>query len=789
VVASEEARFHGLRVAAAEAPEIVVTDEGTVRAGRIRRRASAGRGFFPRSWAQLLGVAFQGETKKARVELSPLRHDPATGTTVLAKRLLVRLEFEGVQRGERALGGSRGRRPPPAPVVRTSGLVAELVTKEAGLQAVRFEDVLAGRRGVPTSSLRLSYQGRDVAYHLEPPSALFAQGSVLYFVGEGPEGNPWGDPVYRLETGRAGARMALVNGAPGGPATLEYLDLKAWEQNRYYQAGLLEAPDLWQWDLLVSPVTKSYPFTLDQLSPSSTAAHLAVWLQGASDFEADPDHHLRLSINGIPVGEASWDGKTEKVIEAEVLPGILQEGANTLSVENAGDTPAAYSMAFLNRFTLRYPRRLVAENGRIHGSFGESGAAEVAGIAAPAFVIDTQEAPKWVTALLPTAGGVSFRAEAGRSYRVASSSAVRTPEVRKPRASRLRSTFNRADFVLIAPEEFLAAARPLVDLRRSQGLAVKAVSVEEVYQEFGYGESRPAAVKGFLEYAYQSWQRPSPRYVLLLGDGSYDPKDYLRTGVRDRIPPYVVKTSYLWTASDPAYGAVNGEDLLPDVAVGRLSAGTLAEARVLVEKIVAFETGGRSLDGKAVLVADNADQGGRFEADADEIAAGVLGEREVEKVYLRDLGGGTRATIVAAFDGGPGLVSYVGHGATAVWASENVFNNTDVTSLSPQGQQPLLLTLNCLNGFFHFPPLDSLAEALVKAEGKGAVAAFSPSGLSLNDAAHVYHKALLQEIESGRHPRLGDAILAAQSTYADSGAFPELLSIYHLLGDPALKIR
>jgi len=36
---------------------------------------------------------------------------------------------------------------------------------------------------------------------------------------------------------------------------------------------------------------------------------------------------------------------------------------------------------------------------------------------------------------------------------------------------------------------------------------------------------------------------------------------------------------------------------------------------------------------------------------------------------------------------------------------------------------------------------------------------------------------------------LGDAVLAGQAAYAETGAFPELLSIYHLLGDPALKLR
>jgi hypothetical protein len=66
---------------------------------------------------------------------------------------------------------------------------------------------------------------------------------------------------------------------------------------------------------------------------------------------------------------------------------------------------------------------------------------------------------------------------------------------------------------------------------------------------------------------------------------------------------------------------------------------------------------------------------------------------------------------------------------------------------------------------------------------------FSPSGLSLNEPAHRFHTALLAELVGGRHARLGDAVLASQAVYAESGALPELLRIYHLLGDPALKIR
>jgi hypothetical protein len=99
------------------------------------------------------------------------------------------------------------------------------------------------------------------------------------------------------------------------------------------------------------------------------------------------------------------------------------------------------------------------------------------------------------------------------------------------------------------------------------------------------------------------------------------------------------------------------------------------------------------------------------------------------------------------------------------------------------------MTMNCLNGYFHGPTLNSLAEELVKAQGKGAVGAFAPSGLSVHESAHLYQKALVSELTSGRHQRLGDAILAAQAAYADTGAFPEVLSIYQLLGDPALRVH
>jgi hypothetical protein len=385
---------------------------------------------------------------------------------------------------------------------------------------------------------------------------------------------------------------------------------------------------------------------------------------------------------------------------------------------------------------------------------------------------------------------LSLGIEAGHRYLAVSPQALLAPGIRWPSSSDLRSTENQADYLLVTPREFLAAATPLLQLRQQQGLRARAVALEEIFDLFGHGERSAEAIRDFLAYAYHRWSSPSPRYVLLLGDATYDPKDYAGGGAKDRIPAFMFKSSYLWTATDPAFAAVNGDDDLPDIAVGRLSASSLAEAESLVQKLVAFEASGFDLSGPAVLVADNADQAGNFEQNADEIAAGLLAGHATEKIYLSQLGSDpTRSAILAAFDRGASLMSYIGHGGTAVWASENVLNSWDAAKLASQPQQPLLFTMNCLNGYFLPPLVDSLSEALVKAEGKGAIAAFSPSGLSLDDAAHLYHKALLAELLSGRHARLGDAILAAQSDYAATGAFPELLRIYNLLGDPALSLR
>src|SRR6185295_18998573 len=127
---------------------------------------------------------------------------------------------------------------------------------------------------------------------------------------------------------------------------------------------------------------------------------------------------------------------------------------------------------------------------------------------------------------------------------------------------------NGADMLIITHQDFRQAVEPLASLRRSQGLSVAVVDVEDVYDEFSFGAHTPAAIKSFLTTVVGSWSR-MPQYLLLVGDSSWDPRNYMNQGENDFVPTKLVDTQGMEMGSDDWLADFNKVGLA-NLAVGRL---------------------------------------------------------------------------------------------------------------------------------------------------------------------------------------------------------------------------
>jgi hypothetical protein len=180
-----------------------------------------------------------------------------------------------------------------------------------------------------------------------------------------------------------------------------------------------------------------------------------------------------------------------------------------------------------------------------------------------------------------------------------------------------------ADYVIVAPEAFLPALQPLVDLRTAQGLRVLVAPTESIYDEFTGGRHSAVAIQRFARYAYQNW---STRFLVLFGDGTIDPQGFSTRSGFDWVPvipipgPVAVTEGYEIVPSDAVYGCITGNcdpyygSIIPELMIGRLPVNSLAQAQAVVAKLVAYEnlSGDQSWRRHVLLSCDDAFSGDTF---------------------------------------------------------------------------------------------------------------------------------------------------------------------------------
>jgi hypothetical protein len=676
---------------------------------------------------------------------------------------------------------------------------AKIYVEEEGIYHLTYSalrEVGLDLKGVEPAMAQLTNRGQAV------PIRIVGEGDdpAIEFYGTANESIYSLANVYWLTVGQAGGKSMEERPVSSGEAASGSSSFEATlhrEENLLYWSKAPPGADRWYWQSLLAPASATFTFTLHQLADSDGILRVAL-LGGTSD-PVEPDHHILIRLNDHPVADATWDGQETYLVEA--VTSHLLEGENVLVLEAPDDSGAKADVALLDWYEIGYQRRFVAEDDQLQFE-GEVGAYRIAGFGRPEVslfdITDPANAVRlsgYAVEPESDAYAISFSDEVAgqRRYLAVGSMAVKEPTRIVPADhADLRGADNQADYIVITHPDFRESLKPLIVWRRSKGLEVKVVTIEEVYDEFSYGLADPTAIRDFLHYAHQHWAAPVPRYVLLVGDASYDYRDNLKAPNKNLLPTYLVQTHFVGETASDNWFVDFDDDSLPEMAIGRLPVKSVAEARIVVDKIVGYERNPTPGEWRrrVLFVAD--DDQPDFEATSDDlIESNLPPDYQATRVYLSDYAEPEESTarIIAEFNQGAAIVNYVGHAALDVWAKEGVFSSADIAALRNGSKLPFVVTMTCLDGYFHHPQADCLAEELLLAEGKGALAAFAPTSELLPAEQDALVKALFEILFASDAPTLGEAVMRAKRSLPDGGrGYEDLIETYTLLGDPALRL-
>jgi hypothetical protein len=337
--------------------------------------------------------------------------------------------------------------------------------------------------------------------------------------------------------------------------------------------------------------------------------------------------------------------------------------------------------------------------------------------------------------------------------------------------------------VIISYKDFLTQANAWADYRRGQGISVEVVNVDDIYDEFNFGTLSARSLRDFLDYARQNWITP-PQYVLLLGDGSNDPRNYQGLGSFDLVPVPIVGTIFGETGSDDAIVDFN-DDGLAEMAIGRIPARTADVVTNALGKVQSFEQPAMQTLSRGNLFAYDTNVGYDFNAISHNLASQLPVGTSTTFFYRGDAG--STDALIAAINTGPYMVNWTGHGATGVWGnSPYILQNSNVPQLTNANSLSIFTSLSCLNGYFLNPNGDSIGELLLKSTAGGAVAVWASSGETTADIQEQMGGRFFNQIGQGDIKRLGDLIVDAKTQVV--GGTDVRLS-WVLLGDPMLKVR
>jgi uncharacterized repeat protein (TIGR01451 family) len=654
------------------------------------------------------------------------------------------------------------------------------------------------------AGLRSNANVRSLALYAEgveqPMMIVGAKGGQLgpddaiQFYGTGIDTPFSGTRVYWLVDGwRPGTRILSMPAASSEtPNAASFPFTVLLQQRTTYFAALLNGDNNDNFfGAIVTTTPVNQTLTVAHLDPGpALATSLTVTLQGVTQGQA---HRVDVSLNGIPLGEMDFMGQANTTSTFPVTSGTVRNGSNTVTLTALGGD---YDVSLVQSIELNYPHTYTADSDWLRATAQAGETIRIDGFTQPTVkVFDVTDPARIVQLIAPvTSDGSSFgvtievdgAAGSQRTLLALAGDQISAPDALDYHAaSRLGEDTAGANYVVITHPDFLSSVTPLVKLHESEGETVQVVTTDQIYDAYDFGERSPFALRDFLQFAATKW-RVRPRAVLLVGDASFDPRNYLGFGDFDFVPTRMIETAAFKTASDDWFTDFN-QSGFATIPTGRLPVRTPAEAALVVSKIVNYESNASagSWQNHAVVIGDqNIDA--NFTSESNAAAAVLPPSLDVTKI-LADGQDPTavRQQILSALNNGALLVNYTGHGSEEQWSFADIFDDSMANGLANGNQLPMYLLMDCLNGFFHDVYATSLSTSLMLAPNGGAVAVWASSGFTDAPPQATMDQAFLSAWAANPRLPVGSAILAAKAGITDA----DVRRTWILFGDPEMRLQ
>lgn len=709
---------------------------------------------------------------------------------------------------------------------------------------------------VDPNTIEMMYRGQAVAYQLvndNGDSNFDAQEKIRFygwaFDGSRLERQFLTENVYWLWAGGSPTRIADVGGASGDPLAESFRESITREPDIAFTHVWTDQwddapnePDAWIWERVAVVETApdwpriervheiTLPAPLDSGSPAKVTVELL-------SREARNDHDVFIYMNGDEslTARRQWTGARSVNVELVVPAGELLEGVNEVHIVyqtpvTAATSSGAQALYYMNRITVDYDRRFeTGEQQLIFDGAGGPSRYQIAGFAngSQANVLVWELSDR----LQPRAirpGDITVSGSGPYSYAFGSNAAgaqfiaTHTANTRQPLSIEKYvgpdlDPAQGASWLVISHANFMAQAQTLAAHRRQPifgGYSTHIVDVHHIINQYGYGLPIPDAIRRYLQHALAEWP-VAPQHLLLMGDGHINPRQIPCNEGNTQCSHWSTEpeTNYVLTdivfgdryvginASDYSYSLLVGDDLIPDITVGRLPVQSPTEARNIINKIIHFETV-RLEEGawqKGVLfIADDDDSAGQFcnenqvvadQLPADYVATNIcLPSNAPEDIEQ------TRIEIYEAVnnppDNGATFLNYRGHGAVRAWAGNLINLDAPGTPWKPfTNNEPLIiLSMDCLDGYFAQPGVEALSEVFMAEPDYGSAAHWSSTGFGTDSEHRVLHRSFYDGVFDHHLSRIGDAINYAKLQYVMESRHPSQLYSFVLQGDPAMRM-